>query len=623
MRRHLLAFIVLAVAVAAPAVYLLWDTARSYRADLALARAEEHAIHARAADAIRTRIRSQLEGLVREEERRRYFEYNFVHTPLENQTKGQITSNAVQTLTYQVSQLSNDTPINPLINGYVQIDDRGRIEIPQVLNNPSPAPRQVAHLHDFQSRLQNFSKVHQRVLKQTKQQAAPQRREPVPRSTYDANKNSAQWAAQIQKANRGDTKAQQAVQGLNIRQQEAEAQTDEELVEVVYYPFRVFTVDTVAAGVGGDKGDKGKPTIVLLRRIEERERKAPREYFQGFELDLDQLASQTFPQAVAAVPAPNFAARVVRRDAPGDRSLVRDLGPYLPVFELRSWPASPESVEQKVEDRRQRLLITYGVLAAIVGAALLLFWRLLGGEVELGRRRQDFVSAVTHELKTPLTSIRMYAELLEDGWVEEPEKQREYYGIIRGESERLSRLIANVLDFARLERGARGLKRETIDAAATAREALRPLVQQVERAGGRVALEAPDDLPPFPLDRDAFAQILINLVDNAVKYGDHPPQIEIGLSGGVDGLELTVENRGEEIPPRERARIFEEFRRGKGRRSRAVSGVGLGLALVRRFAGAHGGRAECLEPKLRGARFRVTFGPAAGSAEPGNPGEPA
>ena len=142
---------------------------------------------------------------------------------------------------------------------------------------------------------------------------------------------------------------------------------------------------------------------------------------------------------------------------------------------------------------------------------------------------------------------------------------------------------------------------------AAAREALNPLRRQVEESGGHLTLEGPDALPPFPLDRDAFTQILINLVDNAVKYGKAGGDIEVALSRTESELVLTVDNQGEQILPKERRRIFEDFRRGRGRERREVSGVGLGLALVRRFARAHGGEARCLDAAGPGARFQVTF----------------
>ncbi len=599
MGRHVPIFLLLALAGLAPVGLLAWNSSRTLQADLALARAEERTLHDRAATAIAERIRGDLDKLLRQEQARHYSEYSYFHAPVQSQ----VLVNTGGNFAYNVSPISGDVPGNPLINGYLQMDPSGRLETPQTLGNPNPGPEQVASSQNFLQKLQGFSKLSSRIRTQGNQAQKPQRREPVDRRILDANRHAKERVATIQKANEGDRPAQEEIRQLA---QQEDVPT-EETVEIDYYPFQVFTLGGGGVGVKSSTTRSKDPIILALRRVVEQDEKMPREYFQGFELNLDHLKKVTFPRAIAAVAAPNFTASVVSRNQEGDRSVVRNLGPLLPHFELRSGPASPDKAVEGVRERHSRFQVVLGILACITAAALVLFWRLIRGEVDLGRRRQEFVSAVTHELKTPLTSIRMYAELLEDRWVEDPEKQQDYFTTIRSESERLSRLISNVLDYSRLERGKGALALVEVDAAVVARETLEALTPQVEDRGGRLRLHVPEPLPAVHLDRDAFTQVLINLVDNAVKYGSPTGAIDVTLTATPEHLVVTVDNQGDSIPRKERRRIFQDFRRGPGRGVREVSGVGLGLALVRRFARAHGGTVRCMEPVRPGARFQVTF----------------
>lgn len=599
MRRHLPAFVLLAIAVMAPAVYLFLYAVQSLPGELALAEAEERAIHERAARAIATRIVNELDDVAEREKNRKYYEYNYY---FRTSARPQLVPGGNNQLAYNVSKLSSAMTRDPRVNGYIQWDGSGALKTPEIQNNPNPEPEQVERAQRFVGRFKNFTRLHEQIRKQAQAGQQKLRCDPVDRQTFDLNRNSKQWAAKIQKANEGDVQAQESVQVLNTRLANVQ---QKDVVPVYYSDFNVYTLD-VDSSEPGAKAHL-EPIVLAIRRVEERDPQSPRAYYQGFELNLDYLTKVTFPQAIAAVPAPNFAAHVTLRSSPGNRSIVHDLGRFLPAHELRAGPASRDEVRSVVESRHRRFCFALAILAAVIVGALFLFWRLLSGEVELGRRRQDFVSAVTHELKTPLTSIRMYAELLEDRWVEDPVKQQEYFATIRSESERLSRLIANVLDFSRLERGRRALKLTPVNAAAVARETLKPLQERVAKAGGRLDLEAPPSLPPFPLDRDALTQILINLVDNAIKYGAPGGRIRVALEQSEDRLVVTVDNQGEPIPREDRQLIFRDFQRGRGRRCREVSGVGLGLALVRRFARAHGGSADCLDPGRPGARFQVTF----------------
>ena len=251
-------------------------------------------------------------------------------------------------------------------------------------------------------------------------------------------------------------------------------------------------------------------------------------------------------------------------------------------------------------------------LAAVLCGGFFFMYRFALGQIRLGRQQQDFVSAVSHELKTPLTSIRMYGEMLKAGWADDAKKQT-YYDYIHSESERLSRLIENVLQLARLTRNSQhfDMKRASV---AELMDMVRSKVgTQVERAGFRLEIrnDAPADAEVL-IDADSFAQIIINLVDNALKFsaGAQRKAVEIASRRESDGtLLFTVRDFGPGVPKGQMKKIFELFYRPENELTRETVGTGIGLALVHQLTTAMGGRVEVrnCEP---GAEFRVSFAAA-------------
>jgi signal transduction histidine kinase len=223
-------------------------------------------------------------------------------------------------------------------------------------------------------------------------------------------------------------------------------------------------------------------------------------------------------------------------------------------------------------------------LVAVVG--LFAVERMTRVVVDYARRRSDFVAAVSHELKTPLTSIRMYGEMLRDGLVPSDAKRSEYYGTITDESERLSRLIDNVLEFSRLEQDRRPLALVVGGLPQAIRETAEKLRSHVEREGFALRLELDEDLPTIRYDRDALTQLVFNLVDNALKYarGAATREIVIALRRTESGLELRVRDFGPGVPDEDLQRIFEPFFRVGEELTRSTKGSGIGLALVRELA---------------------------------------
>ncbi len=250
------------------------------------------------------------------------------------------------------------------------------------------------------------------------------------------------------------------------------------------------------------------------------------------------------------------------------------------------------------------------ILVLVLCGGFYLMYRLGAGQIDLARQQQDFVSAVSHELKTPLTSIRMYAEMLREGWASE-EKKRSYYDYIHEESERLSRLITNVLQLARLTRNDLRVELKPISVAELMDGIRSKVSSQIERSGFRMNLDCPDlaGQTVVWVDPDYFTQILINLVDNAVKFSAKTQTgvVDIHCRLTHNGrLQFSVRDYGPGVPGDQMKKIFKLFYRSENELTRETVGTGIGLSLVHQLALAMGGRVEVVN-REPGAEFRVSF----------------
>jgi signal transduction histidine kinase len=252
--------------------------------------------------------------------------------------------------------------------------------------------------------------------------------------------------------------------------------------------------------------------------------------------------------------------------------------------------------------------LSVGLLATgVLGLAAL--YRMVSVVMSYAERRSNFVAAVSHELKTPLTAIRMYAEMLRDGIVPSDAKRNEYYRHITVESERLSRLVNNVLELSRLEKGAREVTLTTGSVAPVAREVADLLRPHVEGEGFELRLEIEPDLPPVRFERDALMQVLCNLVDNAVKYARDAATKEIVLACRHDGggVSINVRDHGPGVSSRHLGKIFEPFYRGESELTRRNKGTGIGLALVRGLVERMGARASGRNLPEGGFEVEIAF----------------
>jgi signal transduction histidine kinase len=269
-------------------------------------------------------------------------------------------------------------------------------------------------------------------------------------------------------------------------------------------------------------------------------------------------------------------------------------------------PDSPTLAAEDEEDRR--VVLTLGGLSAAIVVAVLFAFLAMRREMELARRKSDFLSAVSHELRAPVTTIRMYAEMLRDGWVDDASRRGEYESAIVSEGERLSRLVENVLAYSRRERG-KPLDLRDGDLAEKVREVAGLERPVFEKAGLALEVEAPETLP-WRFDADAVTQILVNLLDNALKHSRDATdrRVSVRLAATPESVRLEVQDRGGGIPAPEQRRIFEAFYRVGNELTRETRGAGLGLALVRRLAQGHRGDVTVHSEPGKGATFTVRLG---------------
>jgi signal transduction histidine kinase len=259
------------------------------------------------------------------------------------------------------------------------------------------------------------------------------------------------------------------------------------------------------------------------------------------------------------------------------------------------------------------------LLAALVAGGVLFALRAAAREMRLSRMKSDFVSNVSHELRTPLASIRVFGELLRLGRVEGPEKTREYGELIETESRRLTGLIDNILDLARIESGRKSYQLQAADLEEVVSETLRTFRVSLAQGGFRIVYRAaPEPLPAVELDPGAVAQAVANLLDNAVKYSGEARDVEVGVRREDGFAVVWVRDRGIGIPREELAKVFDRFHRVSTGLVHDVKGSGLGLAIVRHVAEAHRGRIEVESRPGAGSTFSLwlPIGPAEAARAP-------
>ena len=326
-------------------------------------------------------------------------------------------------------------------------------------------------------------------------------------------------------------------------------------------------------------------------------------YRQGFVLEIDRFLEHLVETHFVRQPMASFAslalnvgtrARQVSSklagvpvEKPGFRVERRFPRPFSFLQAALTCEHIPES------QGRQTLNIMIACLGFVVLAGLFAIYRSAQAVMDLSERRSRFVSSVTHELKTPLTNIRMYVEMLEQGMARTPEREQEYYKVLHSESARLSRLINNVLDFSKLEQKTFRIEPVIGTFEEVVAELKRVMGEKLKQEGFvlKVVHEA---TPPFEYDREVMLQVLINLMENSVKFGKNGSVREITLRIFQDGkwVKICVDDTGPGIPRHALKKVFDDFYRVDDSLTRTTRGTGIGLAFVKKAATALGGKAR-------------------------------
>jgi signal transduction histidine kinase len=302
-------------------------------------------------------------------------------------------------------------------------------------------------------------------------------------------------------------------------------------------------------------------------------------------------------------------------DAPGDDEAVA-IGSAMPGWQISF---AIEIASGSAAQSRRRSYLAIAVLAiAAIGVAVATLGGAARRQARLAALKTDLVSAVSHELKTPIASMRLLVDTLLDeegrgGRELDPVKTREYLNLMAVENARLSRLIDNFLTFSRLERNRQRFRLEPTNATDVVRDALAALPE--ERRGERVpTVELAPDLPAVMADRDALVTALLNLLDNAYKYGPPDQRVIVRVFAEAGDVVFAVEDQGIGIPARERKKIFRRFYRVDQRLARETSGTGLGLSIVEAIIRAHSGRVGVSSRPGQGSTFSLRVPRAAEGA---------
>ncbi len=643
-RRLLLGVVAFALALGAPLGLLMKHVYEQLRMEAFLQLSTD-------ADDLAARIDRRAQDLLATEEGRRFEEFNFLNV------LGNATANFLQ-----LSPLSRFPPETrlPGIVGYFQLDPDGRYSSPLLPRDAASAAavgqygidkaefdrrrdreREVLHIlnaNDIAKATGPAATIEaeQQLAKSQAPTAYPSK-EPGPQpAARDGLRAAPDEELEL------DSKAMDLVQ--SSQRQKKDAPEKAKIYTKRKQEISIPDTDAMSAGVAANAGAPGAPAntkssvagiktfqgeldpfqfgfltsghVVLYRKVW----REGRRYIQGALMERQAFLATLFRQSYAESPLSGSARLAVHHG--GDLLATFPPGPAAPA---RSGPrrligrhqlSAPFdavslafTVDRVVIGPSVRYVLTICALLIVVLAVGIVAIFLAGQrQIALSQQQRDFVSAVSHELKTPLTSIRMYSEMLREGWAAE-DKKRGYYDFIFSESERLSRLIANVLQLARLSRG-QTLAAEKVAASAAYARVSEVIATQILGAGftRRELLPAAGADPEILVDPDALTQIFVNLVDNGIKFSRKTGQtrLETGYELSPTGAEVRflVRDFGPGIQKDQLKRIFKLFYRPENELTRTTKGTGIGLALVNELATQMGGRVD-VESQPGQTDFRV------------------
>jgi signal transduction histidine kinase len=272
---------------------------------------------------------------------------------------------------------------------------------------------------------------------------------------------------------------------------------------------------------------------------------------------------------------------------------------------LRTRSSDPSADLARLASRRHLFLAGLALTAVLIFMGGYFITRSLTRELEVARLQSDFVAAVSHEFRTPLASIRQASELLADGRVSSEQRRQAYYEALRTESERLQRLVENLLNFGRMEAGAEEYRFESLEAGTLVKDIAEEFGEKVREKGFLLETDTDPHLPRVRGDREALGIAVWNLLDNAVKYS--PDSKRVWIETGTEGnaVAIRVRDEGVGIASAEQKEIFKKFVRLSAAKAAGIKGTGLGLAMAERIVNAHGGRIQVSSQPGAGSTFTI------------------
>jgi signal transduction histidine kinase len=290
-------------------------------------------------------------------------------------------------------------------------------------------------------------------------------------------------------------------------------------------------------------------------------------------------------------------------DRPGSVALT-PAETHLP-FILSVAPLDPAAASGRDRMRRVVLIGSLSLAFVLMGAAAYGVYRATTRELALARQQTDFVSAVSHEFRTPLTSMRHLTDLLGTRGVTSEERRAHYVELLTHETERLHRMVETLLSFGRIEAGAYAWHLESVDVGELVRSVVDDFTHEPQAKGRAITCDVEPALPSVVADTEALTRALINLLENAVKYSPAGTPIRVFARRSASMVHLGVNDHGLGIPSSERDRIFQKFERGADAKDAGIGGVGIGLALVKRIAEGHGGTVFVESEPGEGSTFTI------------------
>jgi len=295
-----------------------------------------------------------------------------------------------------------------------------------------------------------------------------------------------------------------------------------------------------------------------------------------------------------------------RDDKTEDPTLTRQI-PDIP-YAIAVYERYPLPLLKKMEEQKKGLYFYIAIIifsaVFILGGGFFTLWA-LSREWRLAKLKSEFVSGLSHDLRRPLTSIRMFSEMLRDGRIHQDQKRQEYYNIINSESERLTHLANNILDFSRIEAGKKKFDFKTENIANIVTDTVDRFRKYMADEDRQIKLIVEKNIPPVKIDANSMSQTIMNLISNAAKFSDPGKEIRVNLKTANDEVVLEIIDQGIGIPKSETGKIFKRFYRTSQKRVAETEGSGMGLALVKYIVEAHKGRVNVGSQEGQGSNFSV------------------